>query len=295
MFSFRYVFIVIIFLGIMKKALMIFLGVIVIIAAIVIFSWSSIISILNFEEYTAPLGVIEFNHVDEWGDTSAVNYVSASEISLYTRFAYNEKFLLGEFDRVSLGTKSPTLEVQINLGTEELGGDYNYQRLQFGIKDRIEIGPAGYLMYAAAVGKVWGTLPYPLLELHPGNETYYYIETAFNTMNLYEFISDEWIMAGASLHLEGIILNKIPLLRKLKWREVISAKSAWGTIDQKHQQILLFPENSYSLTQKPFAEAAIGIENIFKILRVDYLFRLSYLDNPDIVRSGIRAKLQVKF
>jgi len=130
--------------------------------------------------------------------------------------------------------------------------------------------------------------------LHQGNETFIYDETAFNTMNFFEFVSDEWISASATYHLDGFFLNKIPLFRKLKWREVISAKGVIGNFNPGNEDELVLPENTFTLS-KPFAEAAIGVENIFKFFRMDVLYRLSYLDNPNIVRFGLRAKFQVDF
>jgi hypothetical protein len=107
-------------------------------------------------------------------------------------------------------------------------------------------------------------------------------------------VSDEWVSASLSYHLEGLFLNKIPLLRKLKWREVVSAKAVVGGFDSANAEELLVPSTTFAL-KYPFVEAAVGIENIFTFFRIDALYRLSYLDNPDIVKFGIRAKLQVEF
>ena len=133
-----------------------------------------------------------------------------------------------------------------------------------------------------------------MLQLHQGNETFFYDESAFNTMNFFEFVSDRWASASVTYHLEGLFLNKIPLFRRLKWREVVSAKTVIGDFDPNNEKLLLLPDETFTLSQ-PFVEGAIGVENIFKFLRVDALYRLSYLDNPNIVRFGIRAKLQIDF
>ncbi|MDG1260383.1 MAG: hypothetical protein P8O05_01380 [Flavobacteriales bacterium] len=143
-------------------------------------------------------------------------------------------------------------------------------------------------------GKIWGGLPFPLLQLHQGNETFFYDETAFNTMNFFEFVSDEWVSASITYHADGLFLNKIPLMRKLKWREVVSAKGVIGNFGADNYEELILPPETNTLT-KPYIEAALGVENIFKILRIDGLWRLSYLDNPDIVKFGIRAKFQFDF
>lgn len=243
-----------------------------------------------------PLGSLSYERfADDPSVRIRVSDLVTSELTLYTRFAYKEKYLSGEFERVSLGTRYPVLEIAYSVGVPDLwGSDYDYQKAVIRVKDKIRIGPLGYANFRVEAGKIWGALPFPLLELHQGNETFIYDETAFNTMNFFEFVSDEWISASATYHLDGFFLNKIPLFRKLKWREVVSAKGVIGNFSPANEEQLVLPENTFTLS-KPFAEAAIGIENIFKFFRMDLLYRLSYLDNPNIVRFGLRAKFQVDF
>jgi hypothetical protein len=119
-------------------------------------------------------------------------------------------------------------------------------------------------------------------------------------MNFFEFVSDKWLSVWATYHAEGIVLNKIPVMRRLKWREVVSAKALVGGYDEANDAILSRDFNYdgqpdiYTLT-KPYVEAALGVENIFKVLRVDALWRLSYLDHENIVKFGLRATFQVNF
>ncbi|MDG1159122.1 MAG: DUF5686 family protein [Flavobacteriales bacterium] len=246
-----------------------------------------------------PLGALNYERFDDSNKTLVlpVGRLTTSEITLYTRFAYKEKYVSGEFERVSLGTKYPTIELALSSGLQGvLGADYDYRKIVFRVRDKLRFGPFGYAKLGVEAGKFFGQLPYPLLQLHQGNETFFYDETAFNTMNFFEFVSDEWVSASISYHLEGLVLNKIPLFRKLKWREVVSAKGVIGRFDERNLDELLLPETTYTFSgNKPFMEGAIGIENIFKVLRIDGLWRLSYLDNPDIVKFGIRAKLQIDF
>ena len=230
-----------------------------------------------------------------------INYLITTEIGLYTRFAYKEKFVYGEFERISLGTTYPTLEFQYDYGVPGLmGSEFEYHKIIGRISDKVRFGPFGYMRISSEAGKIFGNLPYPLLMMHQGNETFFYDEGSYNTMNFFEFVSDEWVSLWASYHAEGLVLNKIPIMRRLKWREVASAKAVVGGYDKKND-LILSRDFDYDgvpdimSLSKPFIEAAIGVENIFKVLRVDFIWRLTYLDNPDIVKYGIRAKLQFDF
>ena len=230
-----------------------------------------------------------------------VSYLITTELSLYTRFAYKEKFVYGEFERISLGTTYPTIEFQLAYGFPGwIGAEFEYQKVVARVSDKVRFGPFGYARISAEAGKIFGNLPYPLLMMHQGNETFFYDEGSYNTMNFFEFVSDEWVSLWASYHAEGLFLNKIPLMRRLKWREVASAKAVIGGYDLKNDAILSRDFNfdgkpDIQTLSKPFVEAAIGVENIFKVLRIDFIWRLTYLDNPNIVKYGIRAKLQFDF
>jgi hypothetical protein len=153
---------------------------------------------------------------------------------------------------------------------------------------------------SSQAGKIYGQLPFPLLMMHQGNETFFYDETSYNTMNFFEFVSDRWVNLWATYHAEGLFLNKIPVLRRLKWREVASMKAVVGGYDIRNDAFMQRDWNSdgktdvYTLT-KPFFETALGVENIFKVLRVDMVYRLSYLDHADIFKVGLRAKVQFTF
>jgi hypothetical protein len=251
---------------------------------------------LHFNHRTlAPLGSLRYERINTAEEVETLPSLVTAEATFYTRFAYKEKYLSGEFERVSLGTKYPVLEAAYSLGLKGfLGGQFEYQKLVLRVKDRIRFGPFGYARVWVEGGKIWGNLPFPLLQLHQGNETFFYDETAFNTMNFFEFVSDEWVSASVTYHAEGLFLNKIPLMRKLNWREVASIKGVVGNFDPANEALMVRPPETFTL-DRPFLEAALGIENIFKVIRIDALWRLSYLDNPNIVRFGLRAKFQFDF
>ncbi len=243
-----------------------------------------------------PLGGYTYDYKAEDGTIKFQKNIITSEVKVLARMAYDEKYIESAFSRASMGTKYPILSVDYTKGIKDLFfSNYNYGRLSVKVEDRIRINLLGYTDYIFEGGKIFGQVPYPLMVLHGGNETYVYDPYAYNMMNYYEFASDRYFTISAFHHFEGFFLNKIPLLRKLKWREVVTAKYLIGSVFQKNRVLLSFPETLHALSRGPYYEVSAGIENIFKIFRVDMLWRLSYRDNPDISKYGIRACMQVTF
>ena len=249
----------------------------------------------------SPLGITPFIKTNPENSTQdSITNITTSEASLLIRYAHHEKHVSGEFDRVSLGTKHPILTVFYTYGIPNIfNSEYEYHKLVFGYKHKFSLAIIGTTKYQFSVGKVWGNLPYPLLEMHPGNETWGYNEDAYNLMNINEFVSDEYISFNVHQHFGGIFLNKIPLLRKLKWREVVTFKGIYGRLQQKNTNLMALADYTTTLTAKPYMELAAGIENIFSFLRVDAVWRLSYLshevDGIKVSPFGIRGKLQFEF
>jgi hypothetical protein len=231
--------------------------------------------------------------------------VSTSEFRMNIRFAWDEKYVEGVFTRTSMGTRFPIFQLQYVAGLKGVfESDYAYHKLSLNVDDRLRFGPFGYLNYMLEAGKTWGLLPFPLMVMHPGNQTYVLDWAAFNMMNYFEFTSDQYAQMILIHHFDGFFLNHIPLMRKLKWREVASFKWLVGSVSQRNRNELVFPTTLHSLNRGPYMEAGVGIENIFRFIRVDALWRLSYLDhpnaNPNAKRTtvspfGIRVTLQVLF
>lgn len=241
------------------------------------------------------VGSIPFQKVSPEGITSDVNRLKTSEVTIGARIAYDEKFISGNLDRVSLGTRFPIVNASLSLGIKGfLDGEYGYQKLNLNIQDRVAFNPFGQSDITIDAGKIWGDLPFPLLHLFNGNETYFYDVYAFNLMNFYEFVADEWVNVFWVHHFNGLFFNKVPLFRKLKWREVATFRGAIGGLSADHYDELQFPTDLYRLS-RPYFEAGVGVENILKIFRVDAIWRLSYLNNPDVVPFGIRTTFQFDF
>lgn len=248
-----------------------------------------------------PLGIISFEKDNPLtGGKTAIPSITTSEVTIFTRFARNEEFLAGEFDRISLGTKFPTFTVNYTYGMKGvLNSGYEYHKLILGYKHKLKLGFLGVLNYSGEIGKVYGSAPYPLLEVHQGNESWIGNSEAYNMMNILEFVSDEYVSGTIEQHLNGLIFNKIPLLRKLKWREVGAIKGIWGRLGPKSLAEMNLPPYTSTLRSMPYLEASAGVENIFKVMRIDLLWRLNYLDNEfngiKVNRLGIRSKLQFVF
>ena len=251
---------------------------------------------INFiQKEIIPIGSEMVQVYDDNGDVESLETITTSEFRLDTRFAYNEKFLMGDFGRVSTGTKYPVVLLSYGLGIPDLfGGDYRYHRLKIGVKQWFNVFNIGWSKYMIEAGKTWGILPFPLLELHPGNETFIFDEYAFNLMNYFEFVSDEYFSFYYTHHFDGLLFNHIPLLRKLKWREVGYVRTVIGTLSDNNKEYNKLPSITYTL-ERPYIEGGVGIENIFKIIRIDAIWRLSHYDHTQINKFAVFVSLYFTF
>jgi hypothetical protein len=224
-----------------------------------------------------------------------LNKISTSSFTLNTRWVKDERYVNGEFERISLGSVYPEFSFNIT-GAQKgiLGGEFSFLKLHLNIYHKISINPFGYMRYILDAGKIFGAIPFPLLQLHEGNETYSFDRYAYNMMNYYEFASDQYASIFVEHHFQGFFLNRIPLMRKLKWREVVSGKALIGSISNANMNVFEFP-NGLNSVSKPYYEVGVGVENIFKIIRVDALWRLSHLDHSNIERFGVRMGVQIIF
>jgi len=246
--------------------------------------------------FFVPLGDLDYAYYTGEGNTLPIrNALVTSEVSITTRIAFKEKFIEGKRERISLGSKYPIIFINYTHGFKDVfKGDFSYNKVSVRIDAKALLKPLGYSLIAVEAGQTFETLPYPLLEVHHGNETFSYRHYAFNMMNYYEFFSDRYAMIIFSHHFNGIFLDKIPLLRKLKLREVANAKSVIGSLRQANRDILVHGSQLTSLTH-PYYEAGLGIENILKIIRVDAIWRLNYLDKPNVSNFAIMGSLQLSF
>lgn len=246
--------------------------------------------------YTPEFDQFFINHVhNENNDTLLTSY-TATEATFQLRFGFREKFIDGPFERVSLGSDFPTFIVRFTAGVKDvLGSDFEYYKINLLIGDEIPINPIGHMYYHINIGKIFGTLPIQLLEAHPGNETYFYNSYAFNLMNQYEFVSDMYASLMLIHHFDGFFFDKIPGIRKLKLRSLITARAVVGHMTQANQDANRRFEFKIPW-KKPYVEFGFGIENIFKVIRVDFVWRGTYRNDAKELFTpnwGILLGLQV--
>ncbi len=245
--------------------------------------------------YYTPVGASTYRYIKNDGSIVNKENIKNTEVRLGVRLAWKEKYVSTGFERVPISSTYPVVQLTYAKSLQNaFGGEYDYQKAVVNISDRVRITPIlGYTDYMVQAGKIWGTVAYPLLELHGGNETYVYDYLAYNMMSYYEFGSDQYVSAAMFHHFEGIFFNKVPLLRKLKWREVVSAKGVWGSVTQKNRDALIFPTTLKALDHGPYVEVSAGIENIFKFFKVDALWRTTYLRPKAIDNFGVKFSFQL--
>ena len=247
-----------------------------------------------------PLGSTEFIiFPDQTGDPRFMNSIYTSEIQFDTRLSFRERFIAAQFARVSISSTYPITQLSFTLGIPGVfKSDYGYQKLVLNVSEWFHFRTIGWSKYMIEAGKIWGTLPYPLLKIHEGNQSFFYDAYSSSLMDYYEFVSDSWISASYTHHFDGLLFNKIPLFRKLKWREVAHLRGVYGTLSEENEQYSLFPGNLRSFRSQPYWEAGVGIENIFKVIRVDAIWRMSHLNdagNPNVPKFGIFVSLFFSF
>lgn len=228
---------------------------------------------------------------------------TTSEVILESRYARDEVFLQDDNQRVSLGTvRWPVLTLRYTRGIKNIAGsDFDYNKLRFSFEKGTRLGILGTGKLRATAEYIFEPLPYTLLGLHLGNQTPIFTPLTFNLMDYGEFVSDRYVTAQYNHHFEGLLLNRMPLLRKLKWRLVGTANMVYGSMSQASQNLIvqnndpnneILPPGQLSL-RKPYLEVGYGVENIFKFFRIDFIHRLSYLDGPEVRKFGVFGTVQL--
>jgi Family of unknown function (DUF5686)/CarboxypepD_reg-like domain len=253
----------------------------------------------------SPAGSIAYVKFNGSG-LDSLQQITTGEVSAELRWAPHEQFYIGKLYRVPIVNKYPIFSVRYIAGIKGLfGGEYNYHNLNLNIFKRVYVSYLGYTDYTIDAGYLIGKVPFALADIHHANQTYAYQLASYNLMNFLEFVSDHYVGLNIDHYFNGFFFNKIPLLKKLKWREVIEAKILYGGLRNennpaKNPDQVKFPITNgqletFSLSNQPYIEAGFAIANIFKLVRVDFIKRFTYLDHPDIPLWGVRFRTKFDF
>lgn len=261
-------------------------------------NFSVLATLKNERQFDSPY--IKF--VD--GTGRSFRHYTENSLSVQLRYAPGEKFIQSKSYRVPVNLDAPVFTLTHTFAPGNfLGSDFQLNKTELGVSKRIWLSAFGYIDTAARGGIVWSRSPFINLFIPNANLSYTIQRGSFALMNPMEFVNDSYASLDFNYFLNGAIFNYIPLVKKLKWREVVTFRGLWGHLSHRNDPTLnpgLFrfpdPEQVTRMSSRPYMEVSAGIENIFKVLRVDYVWRLSYLDVPyEIDRRGLRIAVHVRF
>jgi hypothetical protein len=234
--------------------------------------------------------------------------LTTSEFSLELRWAPHEEFYQSKLYRIPLPNRYPVFTVRGIVGVKGfLNGEYNYQNLSANIYKRVYLSQLGFADIVLEGGYIFGKVPFPLLDIHRANQSYSYQLQSYNLMNFLEFVSDHYASVQVDQCFNGFFLNKIPLIKRLKFREYVSAKVLTGGLRSENtpshgdDALYRFPTDAagatstFSLQQQPYVEGSVGVGNILKFFRVDVVRRFTYLNNPNVSSTGVRVRFKFDF
>ncbi len=251
----------------------------------------------RYEEHD-PL--FDFNYFTNRERTSTASAYQIAEATVDLRYGRDEIWVINDNERLSLGTiRSPLFKLHYTYGMNGVGGsDFAYHKLKVGITKRVKLGVLGRSQFQLEGGRFFGRAPYSMLFNPIGNESPIYVGFAYNLMNYYEFSSDQYAELRYTHSFEGFLLNRVPLLKKMKLRAVISANALMGNLSDRNIAISQFDNDLsgnpiYPFRQweaKPYVEVGYGVTNIFKVFSVQAFHRLSYLDE-NVSKFGVKFRV----
>ncbi len=257
------------------------------------------------QESLEPAGALTFVPAD--GVSPSPKTIEALRSVLLLRFAPGENIYQGSGggrSRMSFNFIGQIRYAHAFAGIP--GGQFDYDDIGIVLQKFTNTPPFGYNSTILEAGALFGSVPYPFLVLHRANQSYFYQTANYNMMNFLEFVSDRYVGLTVNQYFNGFFLNKVPLIKRLQLREIMSVKVLYGGISETNKSttdsnLLQFPQNpdgtplTYALGKEPYVEASIGISNIFKVLRFDVIRRFTYLDHPGVAEYGIKGSFQIEF
>lgn len=262
-----------------------------------------------------PAGVLQYwknngKVAGQWDATNTlVHDMTTTELGVTLRYAPGETFVNTKQRRVPVSLDAPVFTLSHTAGFKGvLGGEYNFNLTEFSLRKRIWFGSWGKLDVTARAGAQWNTVPFPLLNLPMANLSYITQNNeSFNLIDNMEFLNDRYASLALSYDMNGKLFNRIPLIKRLKWRERFRIRGLWGTLTDKNNpyksnnpDLFLFPmrnglPTSYVMGKTPYVEASVGIYNIFKLIHIEYVRRLTYTNMPGVQKDGIRFMILTIF
>jgi len=241
------------------------------------------------------------------GDLIHNGKIRTTELSLQFQLAPGRTYINTKQRRLPINLDAPVFTLGHTMGLKNvLGGDYKYNFTEAGIYKRFWMNSWGKIDINVKAGAQWNRVPYPLLIMPAANLSYIIEDETFNLINNMEFLNDRYASLDASWDLNGKIFNRIPLLKKLKWREYLGVKALWGKLTDKNNPyleqnanssvLMQFPEGCYVMDpHKPYVELIAGVHNIFKLLHVEYVHRCNYNELPTAHKNGVRLMMRLTF
>lgn len=235
-----------------------------------------------------------------------VTKIRTTEAKVGLRYCPGQTYVNTKQQRWPVNLDSPEFTLSHTMGFKNvLGGQYKLNYTEFGIYKRFWMGSWGYIDTHLNGGAQWDKVPFPMLIMPPVNITYFEHEATMSMMKNMEFMSDRYLFGSVAWDLSGKLLNRIPLVKRLKWREYFAVKGMWSTVTSKNDPTLLsnqsdrilfqFPEGVGIMNKKvPYWEVVVGVHNIFKFFGVDYVRRMNY-HGPGIHKNGVRFGFMMSF
>ena len=219
------------------------------------------------------------------------------------RYAPGEKFYQTRSYRIPINMDAPIITLSHTYHPKGwMGTLYDLNKTEIGVQKRFWFSAFGYTDVVVKAAKLWNRVPYPDLLLPNANLSYTIQSESYALMDAMEFANDQYLSWDVTYWANGALLNRIPLIKYLKLREVFTFRGLWGSLSDrnnpaKSNSVFLFPENTLCapMGRKPYMEIGVGLDNILTILRVDYVWRLTYRDTPGVNRGGIRVQLHFNF
>jgi len=269
---------------------------------------------INFaDKNRRPYGDLILDFEGANGEIDFLNEIETTTLGFGLELAPNKQFIQGRQYRRPIINEYPIWTLRYEASIKDfLGSDYGYHKVELGFFKRFNMSIVGHSNIGIEASKIWGDLPYTELFIPPANQSFAYQRESFNMMNFLEFVSDQQIFVRAEHYFKGFFFNRIPLLKKLKLREVITFKMVHGSLSDSNNPeisrgVPTFDTSednvplTYLFTDGPYMEGSVGITNIFRVLRLDLVKRFNYLDNPNVPSLfgtkglGIRARFKVEF